>query len=334
MPDEDLLLDIAKPEFGSGVVGVCDVCHSRQAVVVLSKERFKLCVQDFLNKAWIRTTEKPAALTLPFSSTTDFIQTSAVSGGIALSVHLKPTKTAKHPLVTVVPDVFGLTTQVLEAGIRFARAGYEVVMPDIARTPGFGLPKFIMERGMRFVTGSIPVSQSRRERLFRVLDACRNAALKDESVDPKHQAVFGMSYGGALALAYASEVPELAGVAVAYPYAVSPESKLVALNCPVFALYGENDRSSAASCMKLKKASASWSVPIDLAVVPSASHHFLSREHQPYNVPVAEAGWQEILAFLKDRLEPPPPPKPVAPAPAPPPAAKPAAPQAPAAPKQ
>ena len=61
---------------------------------------------------------------------------------------------------------------------------------------------------------------------------------------------------------------------------------------------------------------------MELAVMPGASHHFLSREHPPYRVPEAEAGWNEILTFLKDRLEPPPPPKPVAPvahaAPAPP----------------
>jgi carboxymethylenebutenolidase len=332
MPDEDLLLDIAKPEFGSGIVGVCDICHARQAVVVLTKERFKLCVQDFLNKAWIRSTEKPGALTLPFSSTTDFVQTSSVPGGVALSVHLKPTKTAKHPMVTVVPDVFGLTTQVLEAGIRFARAGYEVVMPDIARTPGFGLPKFIMERGMRFVTGSIPVSLSRRERLFRVLDACRTVALKDESIDPSHQAVFGMSYGGALALAYAAEVPQLSAVAVAYPYSVSPASRLMTLKCPVFAMFGEKDSASSASCKKIRDAAAHWEAPIEFVVVPGASHHFLSREHSAYKVAAAEAGWREILAFLKDRLETPP--KPPAPAPVPSPVAKPPAVTAPSAPKK
>ena len=61
MRDDDRLLNLTDAEFGTGVVGVCDICGTRQAVIVLKKERFKLCVLDFLNKTWLKTDKKPGS---------------------------------------------------------------------------------------------------------------------------------------------------------------------------------------------------------------------------------------------------------------------------------
>ena len=337
MPDEDLLLDIPHPEFGAGVVGVCDICHSRQAVIVLNKERFKLCVLDYLNKGWIRSDEKPAATTLPFVSTSEFVDSPAAPGGVAVSIHLKSLKTVKHPLVTIVPDVLGITAEVLEAAIRFARAGYDAVIPDLGRVPGVGLFDYGFQRGMHLVTGSVPVNTSRRARLFRVVDVCRVKALEDPMVDPKRQAVFGIGYGGALALAYAAETPDISGVALAYPRAVTPGAVLRAISCPVLAVYGEEDERSGHGFGRLKADAEAAGMDLHVSVIDGTAHAFFDRANRDFSVPAAEAGWSEILTFLKARLEPPPtvlkptPPPVTKPSPPPKPAAAPA-PPAPAAP--
>ena len=68
MTDEDLLHHRPNSEFGSGVIGACDICGRRQAVIVLQKERYQLCVLDFLNKSWTGSTKKPGAPLPPYRS--------------------------------------------------------------------------------------------------------------------------------------------------------------------------------------------------------------------------------------------------------------------------
>lgn len=321
MPDEDLLLDRPKSEFGAGIVGVCDICHKRQAVIVLEKERYKLCVMDFLNKSWIRTSEKPTADTFPFSSFTEYVNTPAIPGGVAVSIRIKPTKATKHPLVLIMADPLGITQQNIEAAVRFARAGFEVVMPDFGRIqgPGYAFDAAV-GRSTRVFFGNVLLPNWKRHRLFRVMDACRRSALQDGMIDPTKQALFGAGYGGALALAYAAETEGLKAVALAYPYTVSPHGILSSINVPVRAVFGDSDHTTGHSLDVLKQLGKRWSLPVTVAAIQGGGHNFLSRDIRNYDVRAAEDGWKELLVFLKSNLEPPPPPPktPVAAAPRPP----------------
>ena len=120
MTDADLMLTLPDLEFGSGIVGVCDVCGKRQAVIVLQKERYKLCVIDFLNKKWIGSSAKPGVPAPLFRSERIFFPTTSVKAGQAQAVVLSPTRVVKHPAVLITPDVHGLTTAILDGAIRLA----------------------------------------------------------------------------------------------------------------------------------------------------------------------------------------------------------------------
>ncbi|MCL4324684.1 MAG: dienelactone hydrolase family protein [Candidatus Thermoplasmatota archaeon] len=307
MSDEDLLLPGTESrEFGAGVVGVCDVCHKRQAVIILNKERFKLCVLDFLNKSWIKSEEKPAAFTFPFSSSTDFIRTSAVPGGVLHAIRLKPSKLVKHPLVMIVPDPVGVSTQNIEAAVRFARAGYDVVMPDTGRIPGLSfVVDYVLDRGTRFLKGAVLLPASRRLRLLRVMDACRRHVLQDDMIDPSRQAIYGASYGATFALAYAAESEGIKAVALAYPYAVTPLGRLASISAPVHAVYGKKDRRAGFSSDLLARGFSSWGIEYSTTVIPGVDHNFLGRDETSYRVRGAEKGWQAILDFVHSRFEPP-----------------------------
>lgn len=305
MTDEDLMLEGPPGEFGSGVVGVCDICHQRQAVIVLSKERFKLCVIDFLNKAWIKTDAKPAAPTPPFTSSREYLPTRAVPGGRAPVVVLSPTKQVKRPSVLVVPEVFGLTTQVLEAGVRLAHEGYEVILPDFAKTPGVNLATYAKLRGYRMLFDSVPVSQTRREPYLRVLEDCRLHVRSRPMVDPTHFGVLGISYGGALALAYAAQTPEVETVALAYPFMIRPTGWLQALRASVLAVYGADDNVAAPSLLLLREAARRYGFPFESLVLPGARHHFLNRDSKAYRLPEAELAWTRMMAHMKVSLQPP-----------------------------
>ncbi len=326
MTDEDLLLDEAMGEYAAGVVGPCDVCGVRQAVIVLSRERFKLCVLDFLNKSWIKTNAKPAARTAPFTSRTEFLPTRAVPGGIVPVIILTPKKEVKHSSALVVPETYGLTTQVIEAGVRLAHEGYEVAIPDFMRIHGLNFWTWFKLRASKVLLDRVHISQSKRGRAFRILEDCRQYLLQQPLVLPERQFVVGLSYGGSLALGYAAQTPGLSGVAVAYPYMVHPESWLQYIRCPLFVVAGGSDPKTGPSLDALHLAAQRYGVNMGTMVIPQMGHHFMSRVHSTYDEDCAEVAWKRMMAFANHCLNPPvakPPPKPpilpprVAPTPAP-----------------
>jgi carboxymethylenebutenolidase len=305
MRDDDRLLDRPDAEFGSGVVGVCDICGKRQAVVILHKERFRLCVFDFLNKTWIKTEKRPTSPPPLYRSERVFFPTEALPGGKAPAIVLSPTKPVRHPVLLVTPDVYGITTTVLDAAIRFAREGFEVLLPDIAKTDGVGPSLHLALRAGAAFRGGVSIPSARVSALVALYRDGLRYLQGREMVDPKRAAVFGVSYGGSLAIAVAAESNALSAVAVAYPMPVTPATLPGLVTVPVLLLRGERDTAAAKAEAQLR---ASPAGPTSTFVsVPGVRHGFLSRDLGAYDLAAAEAAWAEIVGFLKARLMPPPP---------------------------
>ncbi len=313
MRDDDRMLNLTDAQFGSGIVGVCDICGSRQAVVVLSKERFKLCVIDFLNKTWIKTDKKPGVPTRLYRSERVTFDTGATSAGKAQAVVLSPTKATKHPVVLLTPDTYGITTTLLDAGIRFAREGYEVLIPDIVKTDGRGAALHLATRSSAQLRGGVDVNSRSVASLLRLYADALNYLRSREMVDPSKAALFGTSYGGSLALALAARDTKLAAVALAYPMPVRPPDLANLITVPLLYLRGSSDRSSPKAWAQLVAAQSATKSSFEFIEIPGARHDFLARDLSAYDVGRAEAGWTWILAFLKRNLVPPPPKPPVMP---------------------
>ena len=322
--DDEMLLGQA-PTFGSGVIGVCDVCGKRQAVIVLQKERFKLCVLDFLNKSWNRPGLTPGAPLPPYRSERVWFPTDTTTSGKAPAISLSPTKVVKHPVVLLTPDIYGLTTTVLDAAIRFARAGFEVLLPDVSKTSGVGPSDHVsMRLGARF-RGGVPIDGPRLQRLRRLYADALSYAKTRELADPEKSAVFGASYGGSLAVTVAAADPSLSAVVLAYPVPVRPSDRLRLVSAPLLFLHAGRDPVSSAS-RKQVEASASEDRPtVRFVDFPQARHNFLARDLTAYRLDDAEAAWGASLDFLREKLLPPPPKPPSPPRPA----ATPVAPAAP-----
>jgi dienelactone hydrolase len=310
MRDDDRLLDIPDAEFGSGVIGVCDVCGVRQAVVILEKERFRLCVLDFLNKTWLKTDKKPSATAPLYRSDRIDFPTSATARGSAPAIVLTPTKTVRHPVVLIVPDTFGITTTLLDAGIRFAREGFEVLIPDLGKTDGIGLSHHAAITGGRAFRGGVPASSARVGRLLTLYRDALRAVLAREMVDTNRAALFGASYGGSLAVALAAESTGLTAVALAYPMPVRPAKLPNLVTVPILLVRGSQDRSSGPAERQLRESEAG--AHLSVVTLAGGRHGFLSRDLRAYDLALAENAWTEIVTFLKGHLMPPPP-KPPAP---------------------
>ena len=327
MRDDDRLLNLTDVDFGSGVVGVCDICGARQAVVVLTKERFKLCVLDFLNKSWLKTDKKPGVPAPLYRSERIWFDTGVASSGKAQAIVLSPTKVVKHPVVLLTPDTFGITTTLLDAAIRFAREGFEVLIPDLLKTDGVGASQHLALRSSAQFRGGVDVGSARIATLLHLYRDALEYLRGREMVDPAKAAAFGTSYGASLALAVAAQDTRLAAVALAYPMPVRPPDLAKLVTVPLLYVAGTADRSAAKARAQLVGLVSTGKIACEFVEIPRARHDFLSRDLSVYEVGPAEIAWTRIVAFLKRNLMPPPPkppsvpPKPVAAAPAPKPAA-------------
>jgi dienelactone hydrolase len=320
MRDDDLLLSIPNPEFGSGVIGVCDVCRKRQAVIVLEKERFQLCVIDFLNKTWTGVKSAPGAPLPPYRSERLWYPTAETRSGEAATVVLSPTKVVKHPIVLITPEVYGLTTTLLDAAIRCARAGCEVLLPDLQKSGAVGPSHHVtMRRGVATGAG-VPLDHSKIRALTRLyLDGLAFLRTR-EMVDPEKVAIFGAGYGGALAASVAAQDPNVTALVVAYPTKVSPPESLRLVSAPVLFLGAGRDKNSVQSLRQYQEYLGTRGGRVDVLVAPDAKSPFLARDSKAYRLADAEAAWSRMDGFLRERLLPPPP----KPAPPPPTAATPA----------
>jgi carboxymethylenebutenolidase len=346
MRDDDRMLNLSDARFGSGIVGVCDICGERQAVVVLTKERFKLCVLDFLNKTWVKTDKKPGVPAPLYRSERVTFETGAARAEQAQGIVLSPTKRVKHPVVLITPDTFGITTTLLDAAIRFARGGFEVLIPDLVKSDQSVPSLHLTLRSSAQFRGGVAMSSPRVAALVRLYADALDYLRSRDMVDPAKAAVFGTSYGASLALALAAEETRLAAVALAYPMPVRPPDLANLVTAPLFYVRGSADRSTGKAWDQLVAAQSATKTTYEFVEIPGARHNFLSRDLPAYEVGAAEAAWARILAFLTKNLMPPPPkpptmppkpapavpppaavPKPVVAAPAPP--AKPVAPPAP-----
>ncbi len=312
MSDEDLLLQDPSLEFGSGVIGVCDICGKRQAVITLQKERYKLCVLDFLNKSWIGSKSTPGRPLPAFRSDRVWFDSPAVAGGHAQGILLTPTKETRHPGVLVTSDVYGLTTMVLDAALRFAHAGYEVLLPDLGKTDLLGPGDLLSLRADVRLRGGVRVESPRIRKVVELYDDALEYLRTRPMVDPGRTAVFGASYGGSLALAVAGEDRNLAGVALAFPQPIAPGDYARLLNAPVLVVAGDRD-ASAQRCRDQLEAARANGLDLRVEMIPGPGHLFLARESRAYDLSSAEAAWAKILRFLQERLVPPPPKPPVPP---------------------
>jgi dienelactone hydrolase len=305
MRDDDRLLEIPEAKFGSGIVGVCDVCGVRQAVIILNKERFKLCVIDFLNKAWLKTDKKPGVPAPLYHSERLWYETEASSSGKAQGVLLTPTKVVRHPVVLITPDTFGLTTTVLDGAIRFAREGFEVFLPDLFKTDGIGGSHHVALRAGARLGGGVPVESGRTAELIDLYSDALVFLRGREMVDPSKSALFGTSYGASLALGLAARETKLTAVALAYPAPVRPPDLPRLVTAPLLFVAGSEDRVAEKARAQLTAAQKDVSVPFEFVRIAGARHDFLSRDLSAYDVPRAEKAWSAVVTFLKRQLMPP-----------------------------
>lgn len=211
------------------------------------------------------------------------------------------------PSVIVIHERYGLVRHICEIAQRFAREGFVAIAPDLFfRHPD---PE-ALHRGEAGYDLTDPESVAG-------LTAAIDALAGFPRADTKRIAAMGICQTGRHPLVLAASRPMAAALvwygsaqprewAVNEKYTSPLDDIIAAIDCPVFAVFGETDHLiSLADIRKFRDCLERHGKSFDIHVYPAAPHGFLN-DTMPgrYRRREAEAAWAAQLAFLRAAFAP------------------------------
>lgn len=230
---------------------------------------------------------------LPASAVAEWVE--YPSGEVKVGAYLaRPKAGTSFPAIIVIHENRGLTEFVLDIAQRWAGEGLLAIAPDCLSRLG-GTAKFeSMDAASREGIG-------RLERSGVVADLqatvaylkTRKDVLKDKI------GVSGFCWGGAQTYNLATESQELA-FAVPFYGTAPPQGKWERINCPIFAVYAEQDQRVNATMGPLEAHMKEAGKSFERRVYPGAQHAFMNFTNPArYNADQARAAWADVTAFVK-----------------------------------
>ena len=117
-----------------------------------------------------------------------------------------------------------------------------------------------------------------------------------EGIDGARVGLIGFCFGGGIAWATATKIPELKAIAAFYGPA--PDAAAIpGIKAAVFGVYAENDRITAGADA-LDKALTAANVTRQMKVYPGVGHAFHNDTGGTYNEAAATQAWKDTLAWF------------------------------------
>jgi carboxymethylenebutenolidase len=240
-----------------------------------------------------------------------------LDGGPLPAYRAEPVGELRGALI-VIHEIWGLVDHIKDVADRYAAEGYLVIAPDILSYGGVS-PEVGQELSRVMFTGTdeerADAQPILREKMAPVnapaYAAWATDALKKVvdyiEAQPDVQGrigVLGFCFGGSYAFALAAADPRIRG-AVPF-YGSPPESAdLARLDCPVLALYGEEDERLISSLPALTQKMKDAGAQFVSHVYPHAGHAFFNDTNtERYRADVAADAWKRSLEFLRGTLAP------------------------------
>ena len=254
------------------------------------------------------TAAEAAAITTP----ADGLETGPVTlpGGLPVFV-ARPAGKARHPVVIVVNEIFGVHEYIKDICRRFARLGYVAVAPEFfyRADPGRTLSTLTDRAAMMKIVG-----EAKNEQVMGDVGATLDWLATQAFVAPRRIGITGFCWGGAVVWMAAARFPAIkAGVAwygrLAPPKPGTPVTDVrkwpleIAgdLKAPVLGLYGGLDKGIPAADVEAMRAAlkAAGKTGSDLILYPDAEHGFHADYRPSYNEAAAKDGWARLRAHFK-----------------------------------
>jgi carboxymethylenebutenolidase len=206
----------------------------------------------------------------------------ATRGYLAMAGHGRPG-------IVVIQEWWGLNDQICGVADRFARAGYNALAPDLYK-------------------GRLTTSPDEANHLMTGLDFpgathqdLRGAAMRLEEQSPK-VAVMGFCMGGALTIAAAVHVPEIAAAVCFYGIPPKEFADPGKIHVPFQGHFAnQDDWCTPAAVNDLDTALRAAGGRYEIYRY-DAAHAFFNERSPAYNIGCAEQAWDRMATFLKTQL--------------------------------
>ncbi|HEX6290995.1 MAG TPA: dienelactone hydrolase family protein [Herpetosiphonaceae bacterium] len=205
----------------------------------------------------------------------------------------RPAGSGSVPAVIVIQEWWGLTDDIKAIADRFAAAGFVALAPDLYHGQVATEPDEARKLAM-----GLDMSRAVQEIVAAVNYLCGRAEVQ-------RIGAVGFCMGGSLALVLGSKTPRIDAVVAFYDGRRLDDALLMAIGCPVLALYGGRDQGILPEVIEHKR--EVWQradVPHEIVVYEQADHAFFNDTRPEHYDPAAAAdAWQRVLAFFHKQLQ-------------------------------
>ncbi len=241
-------------------------------------------------------------VTTPAAGLTAGDVTIPVSGGEIPAYRAMPAEGAKHPVVLVVQEIFGVHEHIRDVCRRLAKRGHLAVAPELFARQGDVSKMTDVQEIVTKVVPAVPDAQVMAD-----LDATVAWAEKNGG-DVNALAITGFCWGGRIVWLYAAHSERLKAGVAWYGRLEGPKTALQptqpidvarTLRAPVLGLYGGADTGiplkSVDSMQAILRAAGK---PSDIVVYPDAPHAFFADYRPSYRADAAADGWRRMQEWF------------------------------------
>ena len=216
-----------------------------------------------------------------------------------------PDKGGRFPVALVVQEIFGVHEHIKDICLRFAKAGYFAIAPEMYARQGDVAKLASIQEIISTVVSKVP-----DEQVLSDLDAAVTYAGKTGKADTGKLAITGFCWGGRIVWLYAAHNPRLKAGAAWYGRLVGQASSMTPkhpvdvaadLKAPVLGLYGGKDQGIPLDTVEKMRAAlkAAGKADSEIIVYPDAQHGFHADYRPSYGKQDAEDAWKKLLAHFK-----------------------------------
>jgi carboxymethylenebutenolidase len=198
-------------------------------------------------------------------------------------------RAGKPEALVIVPDVFGLNEQARGVGRRFHAEGFTTLVIDLLDG------RVTSDPAIGFKNAQLVVWKAIIERIGSAVRALASGGGK--------VGIVGFGFGGAVALAAAAHIPELAGCVIFYGIPAAPQANLARITCKVQGHFGRFDKQVSNDRVDALEAKlAASGVTAELSRY-HAEHFYFDETRKPtHSASTTELSFRRAVAFLKMEL--------------------------------
>lgn len=203
--------------------------------------------------------------------------------------------TGSSPAVIMLPDMWGLNTEMTRLANFLSERGYSVLVPDLYRGAGSGvLPRALL---LTHLTAD--------EQVLADIQTGYDYLMALDGIDLDRIAVIGFGYGGGVAVRYASHNPDLAATITVYGDVDVDDVDLSQFDAgPVLGVFGAADSAlPLAGVEQFGMALAAAGIAHEIEVYDNVGSGFIKLPDLTVFNSAAYNAWNDMVAFLDATLK-------------------------------